>query len=64
MKVACGSANNLKPELVMDAFAKENGIELQPFALEVTRLEVYTDLGDETAKKFIPLEELGEEIEP
>ena len=63
MQVACGSVNNLKPELVMEAFAKEAGIELAPFALEVCRLEVYADLGDETTKKLIPLEELGEDIE-
>ena len=64
MQVACGSVNNLKPELVMEAFAKDAGIELAPFALEVCRLEVYADLGDETAKKLVPLEELGEDIEP
>lgn len=63
MQVACGSVNNLKPELVMEAFAKEAGIELAPFALEVCRVEVYADLGDETTKKLVPLEELGEDIE-
>ena len=63
MQVACGSVNNLKPELAMEAFAKDAGIELAPFALEVCRLEVYADLGDETAKKLVPLEELGEDIE-
>lgn len=64
MQVACGSVNNLKPELVMEAFAKDAGVELAPFALEVCRLEVYADLGDETTKKLVPLEELGEDIEP
>ncbi len=63
MKVACGSVNNLKPELVMEAFARDAGIELAPFALEVERLEVYADLGTEEARKLVPLEELGEEIE-
>ena len=63
MQVACGSVNNLKPELVMEAFAKEAGMELAPFALEVCRVEVYADLGDETTKKLVPLEELGEDIE-
>ena len=64
MQVACGSVNNLKPELVMEAFAKDAGMELAPFALEVCRVEVYADLGDETTKKLVPLEELGEDIEP
>ena len=63
MQVACGSVNNLKPELVMEAFAKESGIELAPLALEVCRLEVYADLGDEQKRKLVPLEELGEDIE-
>ena len=63
MQVACGSVNNLKPELVMEAFAKDAGMELAPFALEVCRLEVYADLGDEKTKKLVPLEELGEDIE-
>jgi radical SAM-linked protein len=63
MQVACGSVNNLKPELVMEAFAKYAGIELAPFALEVARLEVYADLGNEETKKLVPLEELGEDIE-
>ncbi len=64
MQVACGSVNNLKPELVMEAFAKYSGIELAPFALEVARLEVYADLGTEETRKLVPLEELGEDIEP
>ena len=64
MQVACGSVNNLKPELVMEAFAKDADIELAPFALEVCRLEVYADLGTEDKRKLVPLEELGEDIEP
>ena len=64
MQVACGSVNNLKPELVMEAFGKDAGMELAPFALEVCRLEVYADLGDEQTRKLVPLEELGEDIEP
>lgn len=64
MQVACGSVNNLKPELVMEAYAHHAGIELAPFALEIERREVYTDLGTETERKLVPLEELGEDIEP
>ena len=64
MQVACGSVNNLKPELVMEAFEKFGGISLEPFALEVCRMEVYADLGDEEHRKLVPLEELGEDIEP
>ena len=64
MQVACGSVNNLKPELVMEAFAKEYELQLSPFALEVERLEVYADLGNENKRKLVSLEELGEDIEP
>lgn len=64
MQVACGSVNNLKPELVMEAFGKYSGISLEAFALEVCRREVYADLGDEEHRKLVPLEELGEDIEP
>lgn len=63
MQVACGSVNNLKPELVLEAFAKDAGIELAPFALEICRLEVYADLGEEEQRKLVSLEELGEDIE-
>lgn len=64
MQVACGSVNNLKPELVLEAFAKDARIKLAPFALEICRLEVYVDLGEEEHRKLVPLEELGEDIEP
>ena len=55
MRLATGSSNNLKPELVMEAFARYCGLTLSPFAIQVNRLEVY-------AEKGISLEALGEEI--
>lgn len=61
MKLATGSVNNLKPELVMDAFASYLGIELAPFALEVCRLEVYAEQGTPGNLQLISLEDLGEE---
>lgn len=61
MKLATGSVNNLKPELVMDAFALYLGIELAPFALEVCRLEVYAEQGTPGNLQLISLEDLGEE---
>lgn len=56
MKVATGSADNVKPELVMETLYHRMGKEYSPFTFQITRLEVYT--GD-----LIPLEELGEIIE-
>lgn len=53
MQLDTGSAANLKPELVMEAFCKEYGVEYNPYAWQVHRLELYTR--DEETKKLIPL---------
>lgn len=63
MQIATGSAANLKPSLIMQAYMTSLGAELSAFALMIQREEVYADLGDETAHKFCPLDELGEDIE-
>lgn len=63
MRLATGSAANLKPELVMEAYAKWKGFELQPFALEVNRCEVYADLGKNEKHRFVSLNDLGQRIE-
>lgn len=62
LKLAAGSAANLKPDLVMDTYLASIGIEPVPFAYEINRCEVYADLGTETKRKLVPLGELGEEI--
>lgn len=62
MQLATGSVNNLKPELVMDAFAQYLGEEPKPFGLLVHRLEVYADLGNEKKRRLVSLEDLGEDI--
>lgn len=41
LQLNTGSSSNLKPELVMEAFHKHMGIEFQPFAWQVHRLELY-----------------------
>ena len=56
------SAANLKPELVMSAFLKNEGSELDSFALSVNRDEVYADTGSEGERKLVSLESLGEDI--
>ena len=63
MQLATGSAANLKPELVMEAYAAWKGFDLPEFALEVNRCEVYADLGKNGKHRFVPLNELGEVIE-
>lgn len=41
MQVSAGSAANLKPELLLENMFTREGYELDPFALLVTRLEMY-----------------------
>ncbi len=63
MKVSAGSTDNVKPELVMDAFYQFMGQELLPFTFQAEREEVYADVGAEGERRLISLEELGEDIE-
>lgn len=62
MRLSSGSVHNLKPELVMEAFSKYLGKELEPFALLIHREEVYADIGTDEERKLVSLEELGEII--
>lgn len=59
LKLATGSANNLKPDLVMKAFSEYAGFEWNEFALEIERKELY-GIAEE---RLVPLEEFGESIE-
>ncbi len=43
MKLSAGSASNLKPELVMEAFAGYAGFTMQDFALHIHRVEMYAE---------------------
>lgn len=59
MRLSTGSVDNIKPELVMEAFFASVGKELPEFALLIHRKEIYADM-DGT---FVSLEDCGEEIE-
>lgn len=63
MQVSTGSAENLKPELVMEAFYQSKGMECPEFAFQIQREEVYANLGDDHQRRLVPLEDLGEDIE-
>ena len=63
MLVATGSVENLKPGLVMEAFAKYLGVEDENLSFYHHRLEVYANVGTEEKKEFVSLESLGENIE-
>lgn len=64
MKLAAGSAANLKPELVMDAYLHSIGAEPKSFAYEIHRCEVYANTGNEKKRRLVPLGGLGREIVP
>ena len=68
MKISTGSSENIKPELVLDAYYEHLGQERPPFAWMVRRREVYADLADEAQReggehRFICLMDLGEKTD-
>lgn len=63
LQVSAGSVNNIKPELVMEAFYRSRGEEYPPFAMMIEREEVYADIGEEGSRRFATLEDLGQDIE-
>lgn len=63
MRVAAGSAANLKPELVVQAYMESRGQKLGEFALLIHRDEIYANLAETGTPDFCPLEQLGEDVE-
>ncbi|WP_343209062.1 TIGR03936 family radical SAM-associated protein [Anaerolentibacter hominis] len=56
LKLCTGSVTNIKPDLVMEAYYNFMDLSYPPFAWQVHRLEVYTDIAEaETEHEFIPL---------
>ena len=62
LQVATGSANNLKPELVMQAFCEWACVPYNKFAYQVHRMEIYGDMDNSDKRKLISLEDLGTEF--
>lgn len=60
MQLCTGSAENLKPELVMETFYKYIGCDMSSFALDICRMEVYGH--NASLDKLIPLEAFGQPI--
>lgn len=60
MRVAAGSVQNLKPELVTDAFATYCKASDVKFVHH--RLETFANTGTDTEPVFVPLDSLGTEI--
>ena len=70
LQLAAGSSQNLKPDLVMEAFcryldpaADTSEAPAGPEDFSYHRLEMYADAGTDTEKKLVTLESLGTEIE-
>ena len=60
LRLASGSETNLKPELVMAAWAEERNIPLAESSLRINRLELYANSQDGGEHRFISLNDLGE----
>lgn len=63
LKLSSGSASNIKPELLLEAYCKSMGKEYPVFAFLINREEVYADNGTEPLHDFVTLESFGEDIE-
>lgn len=58
MQLATGSAENLKPELVMQAFSRFLGLNPEEIRFVHHRLEVYADMGTEGTRKLVSLDQV------
>ena len=59
-KVATGSVENLKPDLILDAFCSFLGLAFDSLKFQHHRLEMYTDRSE--VGSLIPLEAMGTEM--
>ena len=62
VRLASGSSDNLKPQLLLEALFRYWQAEFLPYTFAVHRLELYADIGTEEQPEFLPLGEMGEEI--
>lgn len=62
LKLAAGSVDNLKPELVFSALYAENNRSLEDISLLIKRIELYGIKEADGKEEFIPLESFGEDI--
>jgi radical SAM-linked protein len=61
MTVSQGSRDNLRPELVLSAFAKRFGAELSRGDLRICRKEIYARQGEGEQEKLVPLNLVSEQ---
>lgn len=63
LRLSAGSAANVKPELLLEAFCRSLEKEFPVFGFSINREEVYADTGTEECHEFVTLESFGEDIE-
>ena len=63
LKLAAGSSENVKPDLVMEAFCRYLDIPADLSHFRWHRLEMYADMGKDGERSLVTLEDLGEDIQ-
>ena len=60
--VDASSSGNIKPTLAMEAYCDFCGIEFEPLAYQITRLDTYGNAGSAEKPDFKPLDSFGEDF--
>ena len=60
--VDASSSGNIKPTLLLEAFYSFVGKEFDPLAIQITREETYTDIGENGERKLVSLDAVGEDF--
>ena len=63
LRLTAGSVENIKPEIVMEAFFKYLGQEMQQYALLTHRRDLLANAGTEENPKFVSLDSFGSDIQ-
>ena len=58
MQVSTGSVENLKPELVMQAFSQYLGLDIEKVSFTHHRLDVYANIGTEEQRELVSLDKV------
>ena len=62
LQLAAGSAENLKPDLVMETFLSGRAVPEGSVSFAYHRLEMYADMGEDGKRNLVSLEALGQEM--
>ena len=63
LRLSSGSTDNVKPELLLEAYCKSMDKEFPAFGFSINREEVYGAGSAEGGPAYLPLEAFGEDIE-